>query len=68
MKKTTRREPLQLVFWTAHALHLGQRGCQAAADAQDQRALRLRTELQPQRDPSWAARAYDAFWEGKEEV
>jgi len=64
--ETLGRQPLQLLLWTPRQLHLIQPGRQAAADKQYLWALRSRSELRPKRDPSWAAKAYEDFWNGHE--
>ena len=66
MKKTMRREPLQLVFWTRRELHLMQPGRQAAADKQHLRSLQKRTEWKPKKEAHWVAGAYEDFWDGKQ--
>lgn len=66
LKKSMRREPLQLLLWTPRQLHLIQPGRQAAADMTYLRSLRARSEHRPKMDPSWVKSAYEDFWGGRE--
>jgi len=66
MKYTIRREPVQLLLWTRHQLHLMQPGRQEAADLAAARRMRYRSEYRPCPEPYWVEGAYNAFWNGEE--
>lgn len=66
MKKSMRREPLQLVLWTPRQLHMMQPGRLKAALRQNAIALRRHSEYHPSREPGWVVRAYEDFWSGNE--
>ena len=66
MKRSIRREPVQLVLWTRRELYLMQPGRRRAALKQNATALRRHSEYRPTPESGWVARAYEDFWDGKE--